>query len=209
VARRGLRARRAERDHPLATRDVRLPTPAAAAFRPVAEDRHDPASWTRSSPMAAVDAGFLATVRANPGLRPRVGNPDGAVITALNEEAVASAALGNKGGINIVVTYEAFGAKMLGGRAERRGPAAGLALGPGGADLAYLGERQERALPPGPGARRGTARGGTLSIDGMLFVNGATWAHVVDSVASLLGADRATLLTADEIAVLDHRVPFP
>src|SRR5439155_893848 len=77
-------------------------------------------------------------------LRPRVGNPDemksnrmvetlaalhfrvtapeegvpesigGAVITALNEEAVACAALGNKGGINIIVTYEAFGAKMHG-----------------------------------------------------------------------------------------------
>jgi phosphoketolase len=39
---------------------------------------------------------------------------DGAVITALNEEAVASAALANKGGINIIITYEAFGAKMHG-----------------------------------------------------------------------------------------------
>jgi len=94
--------------------------------------------------MAAVDAGFLAAVEANPHLRPRVGNPDemrsnrrqrtldtlkfrvtapeqgvpeaieGAVITALNEEAVASAALANKGGINLIVTYEAFGAKMHG-----------------------------------------------------------------------------------------------
>jgi phosphoketolase len=36
------------------------------------------------------------------------------VITALNEEAVAAAALGNKGGINLIVTYEAFGAKMHG-----------------------------------------------------------------------------------------------
>jgi phosphoketolase len=87
---------------------------------------------------------FAATVRANPHLRPRVGNPDeirsnrlietlellkfrvtdpepgvpeslhGAVITALNEEAVASAALANKGGINLIHTYEAFGAKMHG-----------------------------------------------------------------------------------------------
>src|SRR5262245_42160582 len=94
--------------------------------------------------MTAVDAGFLAAVRANPHLRPRVGNPDemrsnrmqqtldalkfrvtapepgipeaieGAVITALNEEAVVSAALANKGGISIAVTYEAFGAKMHG-----------------------------------------------------------------------------------------------
>jgi phosphoketolase len=36
------------------------------------------------------------------------------VITALNEEAVASAALANKGGINLIHTYEAFGAKMHG-----------------------------------------------------------------------------------------------
>jgi len=39
---------------------------------------------------------------------------DGAVITALNEETIASAALGNKGGLNIIVTYEAFAAKMHG-----------------------------------------------------------------------------------------------
>jgi phosphoketolase len=94
--------------------------------------------------MFAVDSMYLATVRANPHLRPRVGNPDemrsnrlirtlealnfrvsepeptipedihGAVITALNEEAVAAAALANKGGINLIATYEAFGAKMHG-----------------------------------------------------------------------------------------------
>jgi phosphoketolase len=94
--------------------------------------------------MYAVDAMFLATVEANPHLRPRVGNPDemrsnrltrtldalkfrvtapeqgipedihGAVITALNEEAVAAAALANKGGINLIATYEAFGTKMQG-----------------------------------------------------------------------------------------------
>jgi phosphoketolase len=100
--------------------------------------------WKRTSPMYAVDTMFLAIVEANPHLRPRIGNPDemrsnrmqktlnalkfratepeaslpedihGSVITALNEEAVASAALANKGGINIIVTYEAFGAKMHG-----------------------------------------------------------------------------------------------
>jgi phosphoketolase len=94
--------------------------------------------------MFAVDATFIALVQANPHLRPRVGNPDemrsnrllktldalkfrvtdpepgipedvhGAVITALNEEAVASAALANKGGINLMHTYEAFGTKMHG-----------------------------------------------------------------------------------------------
>lgn len=39
---------------------------------------------------------------------------EGSVITALNEEAVVCAALANKGGINIVVSYEAFAVKMLG-----------------------------------------------------------------------------------------------
>ena len=97
------------------------------------------------SPMEALDAWFVDFVAANPTLRPRVGNPDelrsngmnrtldalkhrvnapepgvseaidGAVITALNEEAVAGAALGNKGGINLIVSYEAFAVKMLGG----------------------------------------------------------------------------------------------
>ena len=108
------------------------------------EGRPHPDRWTRTSPMAAVDEVFTALVHANPHLRPRVGNPDemrsnrllktlellkfrvtdpepgipesiqGAVITALNEEAVASAALANKGGINLIHTYEAFGTKMHG-----------------------------------------------------------------------------------------------
>jgi len=46
---------------------------------------------------------------------PEPGIPEdvhGSVITALNEEAVAAAALANKGGINLVATYEAFGTKM-------------------------------------------------------------------------------------------------
>ncbi len=48
---------------------------------------------------------------------PEAGIPEdhaGAVITALNEEAVAAAARASKGGINIIVTYEAFGMKMHG-----------------------------------------------------------------------------------------------
>lgn len=133
-----------ERDHPLAHRNVHLQTLPALTSRAVPTDRLDVTRWTRSSPMQAIDTGFLAVVQANPHLRPRVGNPDemrsnrmqqtldalcfrvtdpeasipealhGAVITALNEEAVACAALANKGGINIIVTYEAFGAKMHG-----------------------------------------------------------------------------------------------
>jgi len=97
-----------------------------------------------ASAMAALDAWFCELVTANPGLRVRVGNPDelasnkmggtlallkhrviapeagvaedrlGAVVTALNEEAVAAAALGNKGGLNLIVSYEAFAVKMLG-----------------------------------------------------------------------------------------------
>jgi phosphoketolase len=133
-----------ERDHALAHRQVQLRTLPAVTYRPVPADRRDAARWTRFAPMCAIDSGFLAVVQANPHLRPRVGNPDemrsnrmqqtldalhfrvtdpeesvpetidGAVITALNEEAVACAALANKGGINIIVTYEAFGAKMHG-----------------------------------------------------------------------------------------------
>jgi phosphoketolase len=134
-----------ERDHALVHRDVSLAVQPEPPFRLVDEDaRRDPAKWSRASPMTAVDRMFTAIVRANPQLRPRIGNPDemrsnrlletldllkfrvtdpepgvpesvhGAVITALNEEAVASAALANKGGINLIHTYEAFGAKMHG-----------------------------------------------------------------------------------------------
>jgi phosphoketolase len=124
-----------ERDHPLARR--RPPSPRLP--EPPWREPNAPAS-----PMEGLDAYFVAIVEANPGLRPRVGNPDelrsnrlnltldrlkhrvtapepgvaeavdGAVITVLNEEAVVCAPLGNKGGINLVATYEAFAAKMLG-----------------------------------------------------------------------------------------------
>lgn len=127
--------REKERDNPLANRQVAPALVPEPAFR---------MQGTAASPMDAVDEGFLAVVQANPHLRPRVGNPDemksnrlaktlealkfrvtapergipedvhGAVVTALNEEAVAAAALGNKGGINLICTYEAFGVKMLG-----------------------------------------------------------------------------------------------
>jgi phosphoketolase len=133
-----------ERDTPLANRQVSLAREPEVGWRQVPADRGDRSTWTHASPMAAIDDGFLATVQANPHLRPRVGNPDemrsnrmqrtldalkfrvtapepgipeavdGAVVTALNEEAVACAALANKGGISIAVTYEAFGAKMHG-----------------------------------------------------------------------------------------------
>lgn len=95
-------------------------------------------------PMAAIDDTFVNVANANPNLRVRIGNPDelrsnrmnktldtfkhrvtspepgiaeaidGCVITALNEEAVVTACLGNQRGLNIVVSYEAFSTKMLG-----------------------------------------------------------------------------------------------
>lgn len=125
-----------ERDHALARRNVALANLPEAGWAA--------AGSADGSPMAALDRAFAGIVSANPGLRPRVANPDelrsnrmdrtldllkhrvlvpeagvaeavdGAVVTALNEEAVVSAALGNKGGINLVVSYEAFAVKMLG-----------------------------------------------------------------------------------------------
>ncbi|MFQ6024165.1 MAG: xylulose 5-phosphate 3-epimerase [Acidiferrobacterales bacterium] len=126
-----------ERDHALARRTIPTPELPEPAWR-------DPSTGGSVSAMEGVDDYFCRVVQANPQLRPRVGNPDelrsnrmnatldmlkhrvtdpepgvaeavnGAVITALNEEAVVSAALANKGGINIVVSYEAFAVKMLG-----------------------------------------------------------------------------------------------
>ncbi len=124
-----------ERDHAMAVRNVEVKRPVDPRFLKVGDV---------ASPMAAVDEMFVETCLANPHLRPRVGNPDemrsnllnrtldtlkhrvtdpepglaeavdGKVITALNEEAVACAALANKGGINLHHTYEAFGVKMHG-----------------------------------------------------------------------------------------------
>ncbi|MBQ0815573.1 MAG: xylulose 5-phosphate 3-epimerase [Marinobacter sp.] len=127
--------RSAEKDHPLSCREVVLQAVPEPQWLQMGE---------QSSPMAAVDQLFVALVKANPALRVRLGNPDelrsnqmnqtldllkhralapesglaeslhGSVITALNEEAVVSAALGNKGGLNLVVSYEAFAMKMVG-----------------------------------------------------------------------------------------------
>lgn len=124
-----------ERDHALTRRQVPALQPARPVWQTVGEDQ---------SPMAAIDQLFCHLMTANPQHRVRVGNPDelasnrmagtlarlghrvispepgiaesltGGVITALNEEAVVSAALANKGGLNLVVSYEAFAVKMLG-----------------------------------------------------------------------------------------------
>ncbi len=127
-----LQQRPLERDHALATRNP--PAPRIPAL---------PWGQNPNSPMSAVDEFFRALVQDNPELRPRVGNPDelasnrltgiladlkhrvndpenhqedihGKIITALNEEAVVSACLANKAGLNLVASYEAFCVKMLG-----------------------------------------------------------------------------------------------
>ncbi|MBE0480043.1 MAG: xylulose 5-phosphate 3-epimerase [Dehalococcoidia bacterium] len=133
-----------ERDNSIASRKVKLEDVPPLVSKAVPVDRRDMSTWPRYSAMYAVDEMFLAMAKANPHLRPRIGNPDemrsnrmlntldalefrvtapepgmpesihGAVITALNEEVVACAALANKGGLNIIVTYEAFGTKMYG-----------------------------------------------------------------------------------------------
>lgn len=145
-----------EADHALATRSVPLPLLPDPDWRlPGGAD---------ASPMDAIDRYFVEVTRANPGLRPRVGNPDelqsnhmgetlkalkhrvnrpelgvpeavdGCIITALNEEAVIGAALGNKGGINIAVTYEAFAVKMLGALRQ---------------DIIFARQQREAGRPPG------------------------------------------------------------
>ena len=133
----GAQDRPPESQHPLALRHPQ--SPALPDFDwSVAGDPPDCA-------MHALDRWFVRLVEANPAMRVRVGNPDelrsnhmgaalerlrhrvnnpetgvaeaidGAVITALNEEAVAGAALANKAGLNLIVSYEAFAMKMLGG----------------------------------------------------------------------------------------------
>lgn len=124
-----------ESRHPLVDRQPPAPV--------LPEPRWQPVGFEGSA-MTALDDWFVELVKANPQLRVRVGNPDelasnkmgetlallrhrvnepepgvpedlhGAVITALNEEAVAAAALANKAGLNLIVSYEAFAVKMLG-----------------------------------------------------------------------------------------------
>ncbi len=133
-----------EKDHPISNRTVSLRHHPEPFCYPVSDDRFNLSSASKHSPMEAIDKGFVNILKANPHLRPRVGNPDeirsnkmletleylkfraespeggniestsGGVITVLNEEAIAGAAFGNKGGINLIVTYEAFASKIFG-----------------------------------------------------------------------------------------------
>ena len=131
----GAQGRPRESRHPMAHRHPDAPVLPAPAWETLG---------SQGSAMATLDRWFVELARANPSLRVRVGNPDelasnkmggtlallkhrvnrpeaevpedlhGAVITALNEEAVAAAALANKAGLNLIVSYEAFAVKMLG-----------------------------------------------------------------------------------------------
>ena len=130
-------SRKLERDNPLAQRHPALPQLPELQYQD-----------GTCSPMLALDRFFVDLVQANPQLRPRIGNPDelasnrlggvlkalkhrvtapeselealdGAIITALNEEAVVSACLANQGGLNLVASYEAFCVKMLGAVRQR------------------------------------------------------------------------------------------
>lgn len=151
----GTQKRPLERDHPLTRRQVAEPRFPAVPHYEGDED---------ISPMRAIDDAFVGLVKANPNLRVRVGNPDelqsnrmartlallkhrvdkpepggleavdGAVITALNEEAVIGAALGNKAGLNIAVSYEAFAVKMLGALRQ---------------DILFARHQREAGMPPG------------------------------------------------------------
>jgi phosphoketolase len=124
-----------EKDHWLRRLQVSLPRLPAISYQ-------NPG--VSASPMQQIDEWFCQLADLNPCHRIRIGNPDeirsnrmnktldmlrhrvtdpeltvaesinGAVITALNEEAVVSAALANKQGISLVVSYEAFAVKMLG-----------------------------------------------------------------------------------------------
>ena len=132
-----------ERDNPVANRNPSCPElPELSFIDPAANTE------ALISPMAALDDYFVKLVLANPHLRPRVGNPDelasnrltkvlralkhrvsqpeselesvhGNIITALNEEAVVSACIGNQSGLNLVASYEAFCVKMLGALRQR------------------------------------------------------------------------------------------
>jgi hypothetical protein len=52
-----------------------------------------------------------------------------------------------------------------------------------------------------------TNHGGTLTVDGLLFINRSTWAHAVLEAAHILGVDDGTLLDTGELAALRGEAP--
>ncbi|MDY6797735.1 MAG: xylulose 5-phosphate 3-epimerase [Pseudomonadota bacterium] len=129
--------------HQLSNRPLERDHAAARREPPEPQMPDLPSARQVCSPMAAVGHFFCALVQNNSMLRPRVGNPDelasnrlesvlhqlkhrvtspeseqesvhGNIITALSQEAVVSACLANKHGLNLVASYEAFCVKMVG-----------------------------------------------------------------------------------------------
>ena len=44
-----------------------------------------------------------------------------------------------------------------------------------------------------------------MTVDGMLFVNRCTWAHILAETARVLEPSREVLLTSEELSVLEGR----
>jgi phosphoketolase len=65
-----------------------------------------------------------------------------------------------------------------------------------------------RRIDTGPATTRALGylnRGGTFDVEGMLFANRCTWAHVVEAAALVLGRKPEDLLRADELAAVQSR----
>ena len=112
---------------------------------------------------------------------------DGAVIAPLNEEAVVCATLANKGGINIVVTYEAFAVKMLGAMRQ---------------EIILARHRFEAGQGPGwlsVPVMLSSHTWENRKAAGMLFANRCTWAHAIVGVAEGLKRMPGELLNQEEL----------
>jgi phosphoketolase len=57
------------------------------------------------------------------------------------------------------------------------------------------------------GALGFTNKGGTLTVEGMLFVNHTSWAHVAAEAARVLDMPYEKILEAEEVAALEGRGP--
>ena len=57
------------------------------------------------------------------------------------------------------------------------------------------------------GALGFTNKGGTLTVEGMFFVNYTSWAHVAAEATRVLDMPYEKILEADEVAALEGRGP--
>jgi hypothetical protein len=58
------------------------------------------------------------------------------------------------------------------------------------------------------GVRGFTNKDGTFTVEGMLFVNHTSWAHVAAEAARGLDMPREKILEAEEVAALEGRGPL-